>query len=89
MSDDELIRRGDALAVTVNEYLRAKIAALPAVQPAPVAPEMAALVEAAKGLAEVLNRNRGKGPIPDVELMFCWLAAQTVCAALAALEGRA
>ena len=32
MNDDELIRRGDAMAVTVNEYLRAKIAALPAVQ---------------------------------------------------------
>ena len=53
-----------------------------------LAARAAELVEAARGLAEVLNRNGGKGPIPDVEVMFCWLAAQTVRAALAALEGR-
>ena len=90
--NDDMIRRGDALQLALAyahneaaEKLERAIAVLPAVQPAP---DVAGLVEAARGLAEVLNRNGGKGPIHDVELMFCWLAAQTVRAALAALEGR-
>lgn len=49
-------------------------------------PEVAALVEAAKGLAQVLNEHEGKGPLPDVALMMCWLAAQNVRAAMRALE---
>ena len=33
-------------------------------------------------LIAVLDRNQTKGPIPDIELMFCWLAAQDVRAAM-------
>lgn len=33
-------------------------------------------------LIAVLDRNDVKGPIPDVEMMFCWLAAQDVRAAM-------
>lgn len=40
--------------------------------------EMRAAVE---GLIAVLDRNEKKGPIPDFEMMFCWLAAQNVRAA--------
>lgn len=40
-----------------------------------------ALREAVEGLLAVLDRNDKKGPIPDVEMMFCWLAAQEVRAA--------
>lgn len=36
---------------------------------------------AVEGLLAVLDRNEKKGPIPDVEMMFCWLAAQEVRAA--------
>lgn len=36
---------------------------------------------AVEGLIAVLDRNGEKGPIPDVEMMFCWLAAQNVRAA--------
>lgn len=42
---------------------------------------LAALTEAIEGLITVLDRNDKKGPIPDVEMMFCWLAAQDVRAA--------
>ncbi len=48
-----------------------------------------ALVDAAERLAAVLDRHSGKGPIPDVEIMFCWMAAQDVRAALAAYRGEA
>lgn len=36
---------------------------------------------AVEGLIAVLDRNDKKGPLPDVEMMFCWLAAQDVRAA--------
>lgn len=39
------------------------------------------LREAVEALVVVLDRNDKKGPIPDVEMMFCWLAAQGVRAA--------
>lgn len=43
--------------------------------------EMDALKAAVEGLIVVLDRNDKKGPVPDVEMMFCWLAAQDVRAA--------
>lgn len=43
--------------------------------------ERDALRAAVEGLIAVLDRNDKKGPIPDVEMMFCWLAAQEVRAA--------
>lgn len=47
-----------------------------------VAAERDALLGAVKGLVEVLDQHETKGPLPDVALMFCWLAAQNVRAAL-------
>lgn len=41
----------------------------------------AGLRGAVEALCAVLDRNDKKGPIPDVEMMFCWLAAQGVRAA--------
>lgn len=38
-------------------------------------------------LVVVLDRNERKGPIPDIEMMFCWMAAQDVRAALAKITG--
>ena len=38
----------------------------------------AGLRKAVEALCAVLDRNDKKGPIPDVEMMFCWLAAQGV-----------
>ncbi len=43
--------------------------------------ERDALRAAVEGLIAVLDRNDKKGPIPNVEMMFCWLAAQDVRAA--------
>ena len=37
---------------------------------------------AINGMVEILDRNDTKGPIPDVEMMFCWMAAQNIRAAL-------
>jgi len=37
-----------------------------------------ALRKSVEALCAVLDRNDKKGPIPDVEMMFCWLAAQGV-----------
>jgi hypothetical protein len=42
------------------------------------------LEAAAMRLKAVLNQNDTKGPIPDVAMMFCWMAAQDVRAALGA-----
>ena len=39
------------------------------------------LAEAVAGLVSILDQNETKGPISDVQLMFCWLAAQDVRAA--------
>jgi hypothetical protein len=36
------------------------------------------LAEAVSGLIAILDRNDTKGPIPDIEMMFCWMAAQDV-----------
>lgn len=43
--------------------------------------------EALKRMVLVLDQNDEKGPIPDTALMFCWMAAQDVRAALRALKG--
>ena len=97
-NDDDLIRRGDALAEVElfrGEWSSARdaIAALDSIEPAPVTlaealqvPEVQALVEAANALAVIIDRNNGKGPIPDVEMMFCWLAAADVRAAMRAID---
>lgn len=53
--------------------LRARLAAAEA--------QVGALTATIEGLITVLDRNDKKGPIPDVEMMFCWLAAQEVRAA--------
>lgn len=44
------------------------------------------LNEALNRLVSVLNQNEGKGPLPDIALMFCWMAAQDVREALRALK---
>ena len=43
--------------------------------------EVQRLRDAVEALVVVLDRNDKKGPIPDVEMMFCWLASQGVRAA--------
>lgn len=43
--------------------------------------EVQRLREAVEALVVVLDRNDKKGPIPDVEMTFCWLASQGVRAA--------
>ena len=43
--------------------------------------------DALKRLVSVLDQHEGKGPLPDTALMFCWMAAQDVRAALRALKG--
>lgn len=50
--------------------------------PDPAAIREAALREAVQGLVEVLDQNETKGPLPDVALMLCWLAAQEVRAVM-------
>ncbi len=96
---DDLIRRGDARKVAdeVFDRLEKKGAEQAAFGAAEVCEAIAALpatpvdalMKAAEALAAVLNRHLGKGPIPDVEMMLCWMAAQDVRAALAAIrEGR-
>ena len=45
--------------------------------------------DALKRLVSVLDQHEGKGPLPDTALMFCWMAAQDVRAALRALKGDA
>lgn len=44
----------------------------------------AGLTDAVERLVVVLDRNDKRGPIPDVEMMFCWLAAQDIRAAFRA-----
>jgi len=48
-------------------------------------PEVAALVDAAEGLSAILDKHETKGPLPDIAMMLCWLAAQNVRAALRAI----
>ena len=43
-----------------------------------------AMESAINGMVEILDRNETKGPIPDVEMMFCWMAAQDIRATHAA-----
>ena len=43
--------------------------------------------DALKRLVSVLDQHEGKGPLPDTALMFCWMAAQDVRAALAQKGG--
>lgn len=69
----------DTLAAA-NAALEAKVGARRA--------ERDQLRAAVEGLIAVLDRNGEKGPIPDVEMMFCWLAAQNVRAAFRNTEGR-
>ena len=53
-------------------------AAIRAIAPEDAITEVAKLRGAVEALCAVLDRNDKKGPIPDVEMMFCWLAAQGV-----------
>ncbi len=43
---------------------------------------VAKLVEAAEGLSAILDKHETKGPLPDVAMMLCWLAAQNIRAVL-------
>ena len=92
MSDDDMIRRGDALATvrlgdTVTA-LQARIAALPAVQPAPVAPDVAGLV------AALVEAREEAHSIAHSEFDWVWSEADFATltpladAILAALEGK-
>ncbi len=47
------------------------------------------LEAATNGLMAILERNDTKGPIPDVEMMFCWLAAQDLRATIRRAKGSA
>ena len=42
------------------------------------------LMSKVDGLSAILDRNENKGPLSDIELMFCWLAAQDLRAAIRA-----
>ena len=65
-----------------TEYIRADIAPADALAEAQrLREERDELRAAVEGLIAVLDRNDKKGPIPDVEMFFCWLAAQDVRAA--------
>lgn len=52
-----------------------------ALVPADALAEVQRMRDAVEALVVVLDRNDKKGPIPDVEMMFCWLASQGVRAA--------
>ena len=43
---------------------------------------LAKLVDAAEGLSAILDKHETKGPLPDVAMMLCWLAAQNIRAVL-------
>lgn len=44
--------------------------------------KVAKLVEAEEGLSAILDKHETKGPLPDVAMMLCWLAAQNIRAVL-------
>ncbi len=64
-----------------KDFQKELLAAALALAPADALVEVQRLREAVEALVVVLDRNDKKGPIPDVEMMFCWLAAQGVRAA--------
>lgn len=91
----EALRKERDLAAAQNDRLWAANHNLVAEQDALFA-ELAAvqqreagLTDAVERLVVVLDRNDKKGPIPDVEMMFCWLAAQDIRAALAEVQADA
>jgi hypothetical protein len=99
MNDDDLIRRGDVLALPPYDgdgdiagqwdhhiFVRLDaIAALPAVQPAP---EVAALVEALR-IIDALNPERHINEFSaDAARGLVWRMGEVARAALAAMEGR-
>lgn len=51
-------------------------------QNAALTAQVEGLTGAVKGLVEILDQHETKGPLPDVALMFCWLAAQEVRAVM-------
>ena len=90
LAADELMRKHQGRAVAA-EAERDRLAAANAALEAQVGARRAErdqLRAAVEGLIAVLDRNGEKGPIPDVEMMFCWLAAQNVRAAFRNTEGR-
>ena len=95
-TDAELISRLLTTQPTPAECLvaAARIEQLANAARAPLAealavPEVAALVDAAEGLSAILDKHETKGPLPDIAMMLCWLAAQNVRAALRAIGERA
>ena len=64
-----------------TEMPAAEAIAIRALAPADALAEVQRLLGAVEALVVVLDRNDKKGPIPDVEMLFCWLAAQGVRAA--------
>jgi len=90
LAADELMRKHQGRAVAA-EADRDRLAAANAALEAQVGARRAErdqLRAAVEGLIAVLDRNGEKGPIPDVEMMFCWLPAQNVRAAFRNTEGR-
>ena len=83
---DRYLRHLTAGAESLNadkaraEAAEAQIAALTA--------RVEGLTGAVKGLVEILDRHETKGPLPDVALMLCWLAAQDVRAVMREIGGQ-
>lgn len=73
VADCTMARSGREIAISDRDRLAAELSASRARE--------AGLRGAVEALCAVLDRNDKKGPIPDVEMMFCWLAAQGVRAA--------
>lgn len=76
----EAAYEADSLELSIHgaNVIAARILAL---TPADALAEVQRLRDAVEALVVVLDRNDKKGPIPDVEMMFCWLASQGVRAA--------
>lgn len=72
------------MADGVEDANSRRIARLPALETAYLElwARVQALEGACTGLVKILNEHEGKVPLPDIALMFCWMAAQDVRAAL-------
>ena len=77
---DRYLRHLTAGAESLNAY-KARVEAAEA-QIAALTARVEGLTGAVKGLVEILDQHETKGPLPDVALMFCWLAAQEVRAVM-------
>lgn len=83
---DRYLRHLTAGAESLNAY-KARAEAAEA-QIAALTAQVERLTGAVKGLVEILDRHETKGPLPDVALMLCWLAAQDVRAVMREIGGQ-